>query len=205
MTALLPWEDPSLGLDPSEPDPADSYDAMLGSLRGFLDHVAAAKLSDDLAAELTSDLRTWRTRLAAMAVSEQEQTFSRRFDLPGRGQTFSAPVAIHHVDPELLEGSVRFGRYFLGRNGAAHGGVVSMTMDEVLARLSIVGQRGPARTAHLKTSFRSITPVGVDLAVRAWFVAEEGRKRIFRAEVRHGETLCVEAEALFVTLRPGQP
>jgi hypothetical protein len=51
----------------------------------------------------------------------------------------------------------------------------------VLGRLASSGDRAPARTAYLHTDFRSITPVGEELAVRAWFVSEKGRKRIFRA------------------------
>lgn len=205
MTPLLPLDDPSLGLASVEADTADSYGAMLDNLRGFLDHLAAAKLDDDLASELADDLATWRARLAGEAVSEREQVFSRRYDLPGRGQTFSPAVVIDRLEHRVLEGSVRFGRYFLGRNGAVHGGVVAMTLDEVLARLSIADRVGRARTAYLTTTFRAVTPVGVDLSVRAWFVSEEGRKRVFHAEIRHDEILCVEAEGLFVTLNPGQP
>jgi hypothetical protein len=41
--------------------------------------------------------------------------------------------------------------------------------------------------------------------VRAWFVSEQGRKRVLRAELTRGETLCAEAEGLFIALRPDQP
>jgi hypothetical protein len=47
--------------------------------------------------------------------------------------------------------------------------------------------------------------VGVELDVRGSFVSEQGRKRVLRAEIRHGDTLRAEAEGLFVILRPDQP
>lgn len=86
-----------------------------------------------------------------------------------------------------------------------HGGAIPLLFDEVLGRLASSEDRTPARTAYLHTDFRSITPVGEELVVRAWFVSEQGRKRILRAELMHGETLCAEAEGLFIELRPGQP
>ena len=55
------------------------------------------------------------------------------------------------------------------------------------------------------TDFRAITPVNAMLDVRAWLASDEGRKRLLRGEIRHGATLCAEAEGLFVALRPGQP
>ncbi len=109
------------------------------------------------------------------------------------------PIAGDH---EKVEGTVTFGRYFLGGGGAVHGGAIPLLFDEVLGRLASSGDRAPARTAYLHTDFRSITPVGVELAVRAWFVSEQGRKRTLRAQLTHGDTLCAEAEGLFIELRP---
>ena len=90
----------------------------------------------------------------------------------------------------------------IGAGGMAE---VFRARDEVLGRLASSGDRAAARTAYLHTDFRSITPVGEELAVHAWFVSEHGRKRLLRATITHGETLCAEAEALFIELRPDQP
>jgi len=75
----------------------------------------------------------------------------------------------------------------------------------VLGQLANAGDRPPSRTAYLHTDYRSITPIGKDLSVRGWFVSEEGRKRVLRAELKDGDTLCAEAEGLFIALRPDQP
>ena len=36
-------------------------------------------------------------------------------------------------------------------------------------------------------------------------MSEQGRKRLLRGTLRHGDTLCAEVEGLFVVLLPGQP
>jgi acyl-coenzyme A thioesterase PaaI-like protein len=195
------WQEPAV----RGPDGGAEYGDMIAALRGFLDDVAAAASDAATTVALTGDLNRWADRLAQFAVPERRQIFARRLDLPGRGQTMSPnfiPVAGDH---EKVEGTVTFGRYFLGGGGAVHGGAIPLLFDEVLGRLAISGDRAPARTAYLHTDFRSITPVGVELAVRAWFVSEQGRKRVLRAELTHADTLCAEAEGLFVELRPDQP
>jgi acyl-coenzyme A thioesterase PaaI-like protein len=195
------WQEPTV----RSPGGGAEYGDMIAALRQFLDDVAAAAPDPATTRALTEDLKTWAERLSHDAVAERKQIFARRLDLPGRGQTMSPnfiPVAGDH---DRVEGTVTFGRYFLGGGGAVHGGAIPLLFDEVLGRLASSGDRAPARTAYLHTDFRSITPVGEQLEVRAWFVSEQGRKRILRAELTHGDTLCAEAEGLFVALRPDQP
>ncbi|WP_329241965.1 PaaI family thioesterase [Streptomyces sp. NBC_01478] len=217
-----PYDDPALGLGIPEPEPTprggswpratgadgsdgDGYSEMIARLRGFLDHVAAAKLDPGTVAALSDDLGAWTERLADSAVPEREQVFGHRDDMPGRGQTMAPALRVHEADRFSVRGTVRFGRYFLGGNGAVHGGAVPLLFDEVLGRLSGSAGRSRARTAYLRTDYRSITPIGAELDVHGWFVSEEGRKRVLRAEIRHDGVLCAEAEGLFIVLKPGQP
>jgi acyl-coenzyme A thioesterase PaaI-like protein len=178
---------------------------MITALRGFLDDLAAAAPDAAMTQSLTRELESWSGRLAGVAVAERNQIFARRLDLPGRGQTMSPNFIPVTGDDQGVIGKVTFGRYFLGGGGAVHGGAIPLLFDEVLGRLANSGTRAPSRTAYLHTDFRSITPVGEELAVRARFVSEHGRKRVLRAELHHGDTLCAEAEGLFVALRPDQP
>jgi acyl-coenzyme A thioesterase PaaI-like protein len=210
-------DDPTLGLGADRPggfpdfgfgdqsdEHADPYGTLIATLRSFLDHVAAAKPDDETTLELASDLAAWRERLAGFAVAEREQVFARRIELPGRGQTMSPALVVREASPERVTGSVRYGRYFLGGNGAVHGGAVSLLFDEVFGRLAN-SHRAPSRTAYLKTDFRAVTPVGQDLGVEVWLERIDGRKRYVRGALRHGDTVCAEAEALFLELKPGQP
>jgi acyl-coenzyme A thioesterase PaaI-like protein len=195
------WQEPTV----RSPGGGSEYGDMIAALRDFLDDVAAAAPDAATTVALTDDLNRWADRLAQSAVPERRQIFARRLDLPGRGQTMSPSFIPIAGDREKVAGTVTFGRYFLGGGGAVHGGAIPLLFDEVLGRLASSGGRAPARTAYLHTDFRSITPVGVELAVRAWFVSEQGRKRTLRAQLSHGDTLCAEAEGLFIELRPDQP
>ncbi len=195
------WQEPTV----SSPGGGAEYGDMIAALRNFLDHVAAAAPDVATTVDLTQDLNGWANRVAQFAVPERRQIFARRLDLPGRGQTMSPNFIPLGGDHQSVHGVVTFGRYFLGGGGAVHGGAIPLLFDEVLGRLASSGDRAPARTAYLHTDYRSITPIGEELAVRAWFVSEQGRKRILRATITHGDTLCAEAEGLFIVLRPDQP
>jgi len=195
------WQEPTV----RSPGGGAEYGDMIAALRDFLDDVAAAAPDRETTVALTKDLKDWTDRLAPSAVPERRQIFARRLDLPGRGQTMAPSFIPIAGDREKVEGTVTFGRYFLGGGGAVHGGAIPLLFDEVLGRLASSGGRAPARTAYLHNDFRSITPVGEELVVRAWFVSEQGRKRLLRAELTHGDTLCAEAEGLFIELRPDQP
>lgn len=220
MTEFQYSDDPTLGLGAERPggfpdsgfpdvgglgDVADDpYAVLLTNLRGFLDYLAAANPDDPTMNALGFDLAAWRDRLAASVVSEREQMFAHRYDLPARGQTMTPLFEVQAADPERVSGRVRFGRYFLGGNGAVHGGAIPLLFDEVFGRL-VNGHRTPARTASLRTDYRAVTPVGVTLDVEVWLDRVEGRKRFARGVLRDGSQVCVEAEALFIELRPGQP
>jgi acyl-coenzyme A thioesterase PaaI-like protein len=157
------WQEPTV----RSPGGGVEYGDMVEALRGFLDDVAGAAPDTATTVALTQELKSWSERLAPAAVPERRQIFARRLDLPGRGQTMShsfIPVAGDH---ESVQGTVTFGRYFLGGGGAVHGGAIPLLFDEVLGMLASSGARAPARTAYLHTDFRSITPVGKELGVRA--------------------------------------
>ncbi len=195
------WNDPGL------PDPGGGpgYGPLIEALRSFLDAFAAANPDTEAVRRLTEELSAWRGHLAATSVSERQQIFGHRHDLPGRGQTMSPCWVVESGDVQQVRGRVRFGRFYLGGNGAVHGGAIPLLFDEVLGQLANSGGRARARTAFLHVDFRSITPIEKTLQVRGWFVREEGRKRLLRAELRNGAVLCAEAEGLFVALKPGQP
>jgi acyl-coenzyme A thioesterase PaaI-like protein len=217
MTEFQQSDDPTLGLGADRPggfpdfgfgdeaeDLTDPYAAMIANLRSFLDHVAAAKPDDLTLTKLSFDLAAWRDRLATMAVAERDQVFAHRFELPGRGQTMSPAFVVRDSGPDRVTGTVRYGRYYLGGNGAVHGGAVPLLFDEVFGRLAN-SHRAPSRTAYLKTDYRAVTPVGAELEVDVWMERIEDRKRFVRGTLKHGATVCAEAEALFIELKPGQP
>lgn len=184
-------------------DVAAPFGEMIDALREFLDKVSGARPDADTLAELTGDLRSWSGRLEAWAVDEHRQLFARQLGVTGRGQTMSPALEVEKQEAGDFRAHVTFGRYFLGVNGAVHGGTLPLMFDEALGRAAArPGLR--LRTAYLKTDFRALTPLETRLEVRAWLERQEGRKYFIRGELRHGDVVCADAEALFVALKPEQ-
>ena len=124
--------------------------------------------------------------------------------LIGLSNPLSPPIVMDHEEgtERAVVARVTFGPAFEGPPGCVHGGFVAAAFDEVLgATQSLSGTQG--MTAHLDVDYRSPTPLGVPLVLRGWLDRTEGRKIWARAELRHGDTLCAESEALFIAFAPG--
>jgi acyl-coenzyme A thioesterase PaaI-like protein len=184
---------------------SDGFLDMIEALRRLQDDVTAAAPPAELVAEITHTLTTLSERLRPHAVPERDQVSGHQTDVPGRGQAMSPVITIDEADELTARGRVTFGRFYLGGNGAVHGGAIPLMFDELLGRLANSGGRVPSRTAYLHVNFRNITPVGRELRLEGRFESEEGRKRFLAGELYDGDTLCADAEGLFVQLRPGQP
>ncbi len=187
--------------DAVEPEQLRAYASALDALHAF--HDALAKAAPDAATleGLAADLRGWTDVLEPLEKAETERLSGRIPSLPVRGQLSLPPFIVESEDDQEIVGTVTFGAFFLGGGSAAHGGAILNIFDEVLGMQAAAGGRKPARTAYLKTDFRSTVPLGTPVRLRAWFAREDGRKRYLRGEMWSGDTLCAEAEALFVELR----
>jgi len=194
------WDDP---LQPTE-RLAHPFSDLVEALRLAQEAVTRSRPTDEVSAVTEKSLRQIAELLAPFEVGEDQQLAGRLWSEGGRAQALAPAVHIVKVSPTMVEGSVTFGRFHAGR-GAVHGGVLPLVFDEAMARLSNSHGRARGRTAYLKTDYRAIVPLEVEIDVRAWLVSEEGRKRLLRAELtRHGRLLA-EAEGLWVVLREGQP
>jgi acyl-coenzyme A thioesterase PaaI-like protein len=181
-----------------------SYGRLLNRLRGFLASFAGARPDATQMERLEAVLTTWEGELEARKVDEDRQVYAQRPNIAGRGQVTCPAVIYTDVGDDTLRARVRFDRFFLGSNGAAHGGAVAFVLDEVAGRLCHLGGRSTARTAYLNMNYRSITPIDTDLDILGVIEREDGRKRFLRVEIRKEETLCAIAEVLMVALKVGQ-
>ena len=181
------------------PTPRRAFADMTQALREFLDKIVGARPDAATSADLSQDLSRWSARLDDHQVDEREQYYARIYRAPGQAQV-TVPSFVLAPGPDGdLRGQVTFGRFFLGWDGAAHGGAVALLFDQILGQTAAMSG-GAARTAYLNTNFRALTPLDTPLDIRAWVERTEGRKRFARCELRHGEVLCADAEALFVTV-----
>ena len=194
----------NLEREPAELPGGAAWGPLIEALRDLLDDLAGALPDQERAIALTRQVEQWSAQLRQDQVPEMLQAFGHRVDLHGRGQVMAPVFVLTTRGPDSVEGTVTFGRYFLGGHGAVHGGAVALLFDEVLGRLSDTCSRPPGRTASLTVNYRAVTQVGKPLTVRARFAEESGRKRYLVGEIWDGEILCADARALFLGLRAGQ-
>ncbi|KXW79029.1 hypothetical protein JL15_02910 [Mycolicibacterium phlei DSM 43071] len=177
---------------------------MVLSLRRFQAALAASRPPIALAAEISDRLEADAATLLAFSVAEHERPFGNLFDRTGRAQAMSPPFKYESFSRDSATGTVTFSDFYLGGNGAVHGGAVPLIFDEILGLLANT-DRPRSRTAYLHVDYRQITPVNRPLRIDAWVDREEGRKLYLKGVLRDDQQLLAEAEGLFVTLRPGQP
>ncbi|MFQ5417462.1 MAG: PaaI family thioesterase, partial [Myxococcota bacterium] len=93
------------------------------------------------------------------------------------------------------------GAAYEGPPGSVHGGFVAAAFDEVLGFVqSLSGS--PGFTGTLTIRFRSPTPLHTGLEYRCQIDRKQGRKIFASGQLFAGETLCAEAEAIFISARP---
>jgi len=196
------------GFNPPEPTTkgGPDYGRFIAAVRDVQDRARAADAPDGVFAEAADLLEKAVGLLAPYDADEWNAPSGRRVDLPNRGNVLSVPMDLARTDDNTVAGTVRFARYHLGRNGAAHGGAIGLLFDSVLGFTAAVltGQRYQ-RTAFLHIDYRAIVPIEKTLSVRAELTGEEGRKINVGATLLDGDTVLTEAHALFVKLKPGQP
>lgn len=181
------------------------FGELIEGVRLFMDRVRVAEPSDELVDSLIARLATMNDELAAVEIDEWSAPSNTRVDLPSRGNITLPPYVIDTTRQDGLEATVRFTRFHLGGNNAAHGGFICLTFDDCLGMTAAIASGKIARTAYLTVNYRSITPLYTDLTVRTQVDRIEGRKIFVTATLHDGDRLCAEADALFVALKPGQP
>ncbi|MGP3533162.1 PaaI family thioesterase [Microbacterium sp. RD1] len=179
----------------------EAYTALVDELRHALDSFARADPDEADIGRLRAHVAAIREITDRTPVDEEHRLWAHWRSGSSRVQCMVPELLHDEITPETYRGTVTIGDFFLGMNGAAHGGVLPLIFDEALGRLAGAG-RSPGRTAYLTTTFRAVTPIGVPLGVSATVERIDGRKRFITGEIRHGGVVCAEAEALFIELRP---
>ena len=112
-----------------------------------------------------------------------------------------SPPAKWELRGERVHARVTFGAIYEGPPGYVHGGFIAMAFDELLGLTNAqLGQ--PGMTGTLEVKYRHPTALHREVQLESWIERMEGRRVIARCELRDGDTLCAEAEGLFVALRP---
>jgi acyl-coenzyme A thioesterase PaaI-like protein len=103
------------------------------------------------------------------------------------------------IDGDRIIGRANFGAQYEGPPGHVHGGIIAAAFDEVLGMAQARTGR-PGMTGTLTIRYRRPTPLHTEVVFEARVDRVEGRK-IFAAGTLHaGETLCAEAEGIFISV-----
>jgi acyl-coenzyme A thioesterase PaaI-like protein len=195
------------GFNPPKPTTqgGPDYGRFVESVRTVSDHARGADAPDDVIAQAANLIEQANALLAPYRADEWHSPSGRRLDLPNRGNVLNVPSDLKVIDGRIA-GSVRFRRFHLGRNGAAHGGAIGLFFDSLLGHAAYRLTDSPfQRTAFLHVNYRQIVPVERDLQATATLERVEGRKIFIAGALLDGDTVLADTEALFVKLKPGQP
>ena len=208
--ALNPWPDPPASKTwdevPSGPRGGEQFAALHAAQRLVQDRLTGAALPPELGKDVTERLLELADLLAEHQMAEPDRIDGWRPDLPGRGHPLLPPYVIDEEGDGTLTGRVTFTRFYLGGNGAAHGGAHPLLFDDVLGRVMNHNQPGVSRTASLTVNYRRITPLDVELRWAASRDRVEGRKRWGSARLFDpAGQLLSDADGFFLQLLPGQP
>jgi acyl-coenzyme A thioesterase PaaI-like protein len=195
---------PSQSRQPGAPAEQSAVNDFVLAQRRALDAAVRARPGTDVWIQARQHAEAIEALLAPSAVAEGERIYGQLRNFPGRAQNLVPAVEVVARNLDEVRAEVVLDELYLGANGAAHGGVMALIFDELLGQQANT-QRSKARTAYLHVNYRAITPIGVRLHLRGWFVNEQGRKRVLAGSAHAGEQLVTDAEGLFVQLLPGQP
>jgi acyl-coenzyme A thioesterase PaaI-like protein len=123
--------------------------------------------------------------------------------LIGLANPLAPPITVGKTGETSAQGTVRFGSAYEGPPGCVHGGYVAAAFDEVLGFVQSLGGN-PGFTGTLTVKYRSPAPLHTALVFSGDIVRQEGRKTFARAVLHAGDRLCAEAEAVFISARPGR-
>ena len=138
------------------------------------------------------------------ALIERGRNFLARSPMMGSINPIAVPLVLSVVREgadSSVEARVTFSNTYEGAPGCVHGGFIASAFDEVLG-VAQSASGNPGMTANLSVDYRSPTPILRELVFRGWCERIEGRKIFTRGTVHHGDTLCAEATALFISMRP---
>jgi len=128
----------------------------------------------------------------------RHEDYLPRSPLVGALHPAAAPFTWDFHDGRFVAHGV-LGAAFEGPPGYVHGGWVALMFDEALGMANVAGGNA-GMTARLTVRYRRPTPLRTPLRLDARTQAREGRRITTVGTLHAGDTLCAEAEALFVQI-----
>ena len=171
-------------------------------LQSFLSH-APAEVINQLVERVEDAVKDLESAPFVEGVAASNSHFSDRSPIYGAMNPLSMPMKMG-LDPAIGEfgavsGEAVFTELYEGPPGHCHGGFIAAAFDEVLGMAQSLTGR-PGMTGKLNITYRSPTPLNVPIMFVGWVEKVDGRKIFTKGTAHNGETLCAEAEGLFLSM-----
>ncbi|MGQ0831560.1 MAG: PaaI family thioesterase [Microthrixaceae bacterium] len=183
---------------------------LSNAMRGVLHRLVQTSAPPDLIATAADQVEAVAALLAAHRSASTYEGFAESanagepfafFDhspMLGRANPLAPPIELSLVDGRII-GIATFGAAYEGPPGCVHGGFIAAAFDEVLGSTqSLSGS--PGMTGRLTVHYRSPTPLHAELRFEGTLERVDGRKIHTAGRLWAGETLCAEAEGLFISI-----
>lgn len=199
---------------PPEPD-ADALGAAVDAVRRLIGHLRKTKAPRELLERVAGEANAVADSLAehdhpgpyaqrglfvhfenALPDQEAPAEYFPYSPVIGPLNPIAPPIAFRFEAGEVLAEHV-FDAPYNGPPTAVHGGVIALVFDELLGTAGVMNQTG-GFTGTLRIRYSAITPLHRPIRMRAWIDRSEGRKTFIRGTMHDGETLCSEAEGVFI-------
>ena len=199
------------GDEPEAPAVAEAADAV----RRLIAHLRKTQAPAELLESVARDARALAESLAPhdyagpYGQSRLVMDFGRperTTDVPGEYFPYSPVVGpLNPIAPPVdfrLEGREMHAEHvfdapYNGPPTAVHGGIIALVFDELLGSLGAMLDIG-GFTGTLSIRYVALTPIGQAIRMRSWVDRSEGRKVMIRGTMHDGETLCAQAEGIFI-------
>jgi acyl-coenzyme A thioesterase PaaI-like protein len=118
----------------------------------------------------------------------------------GLSNPLAPPIELRpDADGRTVHGRVVFGSAYEGPPGCVHGGYIAAAFDELLGFANSLSGT-PGMTGTLTIRYRRPTPLHTELRFEGRYERSEGRKIFTTGQLFSDETLCAEAEGLFIAV-----
>lgn len=183
---------------------------LAGAMRSVIEHLVTSDAPEDEVRQAADAIERYAARLAGHARRGSLAGFAEAstsgdvgafFDyspLMGLANPISPPLELES-DGQAIRGRARFGSAYEGPPGYVHGGFVAAAFDELLGfAQSLSGH--PGMTGTLTVRYRKPTPLHTELRLESTLQRVERRKIFCEGRLYAGETLCAEAEGIFISM-----
>lgn len=116
----------------------------------------------------------------------------------GPANPLAAPMVVH-LDDDVVVGIVTFGHAYEGPPGHVHGGFLAAAFDDLLGATQAMSGN-PGMTGSLTVNYRAPTPLHRELRFEGTLDRIDGRKIYTSGRLYNGDTLCAEADGLFISI-----